>query len=53
MRPQSVPQPILGNLNPAKPSSHISIGNGLSLGKIPNNKHFGINAGTGNWKIGF
>ena len=24
----------------------------MSLGKIPNNKHFGINAVTGNWKIG-
>ena len=35
-----------------KPSSQIPLGNGVSIGKIPNNKHFGINAGTGNWKFG-
>jgi len=54
MRPQSGQQPSLslGNLNPGKPSSQIPLGDGFSIGKIPNNKHFGINAETGNWKFG-
>merc|ERR1712198_738315 len=54
MRPQSGQQPSisLGNLSPGKPTSQIPLGNGFSIGKIPNNKHFGINAGTGNWKFG-